>query len=134
MLEKLVKKIVGSFNSPSNVTGQGIAPAITISKVLFELKYKEVSIGFLEFSGSQWSFYYAESFKIQNEIAPIISFPNKELKYHGTELWSFFASRIPDNTSSESSDTFKKSNENLVDQLKSYGRKTITNPFDLSVA
>lgn len=111
-----------------------------IDKIVFELKYKDISIGFLEFTGNKWLFFYSESFKLQNEISPIVSFPDMNKKYQGSELWSFFSSRIPDNIENSSSleeqhsRNHKKTNENLIQLLKSHGRKTITNPFDLSVA
>lgn len=107
---------------------------MNFGKVIFELKYKDVLIGHLEYQDNQWSFAYSEEFKTQSELAPIISFPDVNQKYEGKELWSFFLSRIPDNVSSSSETVKKKHNEDLINQLKEYGRKTITNPFDLSVA
>lgn len=106
---------------------------MNFGKVMFELKYKDVLIGHLAYQNNQWSFAYSDEFKTQTELAPIVAFPDLHQKYEGKELWSFFMSRIPDNVST-SSDSVKKHNENLIDQLKEYGRKTITNPFDLSVA
>lgn len=106
---------------------------MNLGKVIFELKYKEVIIGYLEYKDNQWSFEYSEEFKTQSELAPIVSFPDISKKYEGKELWSFFSSRIPDNIGT-SGDSVKKHNEDLIDQLKEYGRKTVTNPFQLSVA
>lgn len=106
---------------------------MNFGRVIFELKYKEFLIGHLEYQDNQWFFSYSEEFKNQSELAPIISFPDLNKKYEGKELWSFFLSRIPDNVDA-SSDSAKKHNEDLIDQLKEYGRKTITNPFDLSLA
>jgi len=106
---------------------------MNFGRVVFELKYKECLIGHLEYQENEWSFSYSEEFKTQSELAPIISFPDLNKKYEGKELWSFFLSRIPDNVST-SSDSIKKHNEDLISQLKEYGRKTITNPFDLSLA
>lgn len=110
--------------------------SVIIATAKFTLSYKDLSIGFLEFSpqDDSWTFSYSEDFKNQNTIAPIISFPDKSKVYNGKELWSFFSSRIPDNIGSSSSDSKQKTeNTALIDLLKSYGQKTITNPFNLSI-
>lgn len=49
---------------------------MNLGKVIFELKYKEVIIGYLEYKDNQWSFEYSEEFKTQSELAPIVSFPD----------------------------------------------------------
>lgn len=104
-----------------------------ISSFVFELKYKEMSIGTLEFKDDCWFFSYSEDFKNQNEIASIVSFPDINKIYKSQHLWSFFTSRIPDIESSTSNLKEEKNNNNYVQQLKTYGRKSITNPFDLLV-
>lgn len=110
--------------------------SLTDENAVFELKYKNLLIGTLEykFKENVWYFEYSEEFKSQKNIAPILSFPNTDKVYSGKELWSFFSSRIPDNTSESTDNKEKESNSSLIDLLKSYGQKTITNPFDLSVA
>lgn len=110
--------------------------SLTEENAVFELKYKNLLIGTLEykFKEDEWYFEYSTEFKSQNKIAPILSFPNTDKVYSGKELWSFFSSRIPDNTSESTDNKEKESNSSLITLLKSYGQKTITNPFDLSVA
>lgn len=110
--------------------------SLTDENAVFELKYKNLLIGTLEykFKEDEWYFEYSTEFKSQNKIAPILSFPNTDKVYSGKELWSFFSSRIPDNTSESTDNKEKESNSSLITLLKSYGQKTITNPFDLSVA
>lgn len=110
--------------------------SLTDENAVFELKYKNLLIGTLEykFKEDEWHFEYSTDFKSQNKIAPILSFPNTDKVYSGKELWSFFSSRIPDNTSESTDNKEKESNSSLIALLKSYGQKTITNPFDLSVA
>lgn len=132
MISKL-KHIIDSFKKPKN---QIIETNIVITKAKFSLSYKDLNIGFLEFSPAEnaWIFSYSDEFKNQNTIAPIISFPDTSKVYHGKELWSFFTSRIPDNVGHSSSEIkSKQENKALIDLLQSYGRKTITNPFDLSI-
>lgn len=131
-----IKNIFDSLKK-SNSNNQSPDTDSVIEKAKFTLSYKELVIGYLEFlpNDNTWSFSYSEEFKNQNSIAPIISFPDTNQIYHGKELWSFFSSRIPDNvglSSSESKST--KENKTLINLLKSYGHKTITNPFDLSIA
>ena len=110
--------------------------SLTDENAVFELKYKNLLIGTLEYKykESVWYFEYSEEFKSQKDIAPILSFPNTNKVYSGKELWSLFTSRIPDNTNESTDNNKKESNSNLIDLLKSYGQKTITNPFDLSIA
>lgn len=130
-----LKNIFDSLKK-SNTNNQLPDSKIIISTAKFALSYKDLNIGFLEFSPSNdsWVFSYSEEFKSQNSIAPIISFPNKNEVYYGKELWSFFSSRIPDNVGTSPSESkSKQANKTLIDLLQSYGHKTITNPFDLSI-
>lgn len=130
-----IKNIIDSLKKVKTSTKFSDANVI-IATAKFTLSYKDLSIGFLEFSPNDdsWMFSYTEEFKNQNTIAPIISFPDKNKIYQGKELWSFFSSRIPDNVGSPSSESKSKTeNKALIDLLQSYGRKTITNPFDLSI-
>jgi HipA-like protein len=128
MISKLFKKTKKSSETTIKDDIQ-----LNFGKVVFELKYKDCLIGQLEYENNQWYFSYSDQFKNQSELAPIVSFPDVSKKYEGKELWSFFLSRIPDNVTT-SSESVKKHNQDLINQLKEYGRKTITNPFDLSVA
>lgn len=135
----MISNLKNIFDSliKANSNNQSALSNIVISTAKFNLSYKDLNIGLLEFSPSNdsWSFRYSEEFKTQNTIAPIISFPDTSKTYHGKELWSFFSSRIPDNVGSSSSESKSKpENKALIDLLKSYGQKTITNPFDLSIA
>lgn len=128
-----IKNIIKSLKKV-NKSYESVESNVIITTAKFTLSYKELSIGFLEFSpkDDSWTFSYSDEFKIQNTIAPIISFPDKNKIYIGKELWSFFSSRIPDNVGSSVGES-KTENKALLDLLQSYGRKTITNPFDLSV-
>lgn len=134
----MVKKIKNILNNKkfSKANYKQDIKSLTNENVVFELKYKSLLIGTLEFNFNEdeWFFEYSEEFINQNKIAPIISFPNTNKVYNGKELWSFFSSRIPDNASDPRDIKEKNSNSNLIDLLKSYGHKTITNPFDLSLA
>ncbi len=131
----MVKAIKNIFKGKSSkVNYRHDVKSIDDDNVVFELKYKKLLIGTLEYKlkEKEWRFEYSEEFKNQDNIAPIISFPDVNKTYNGKKLWSFFSSRIPDNVSESSNEAEEKtSNSNLIDLLKSYGQKTITNPFDL---
>jgi HipA-like protein len=133
-MAKSIKNIFKKKNPKMNYE-KGVK-SLTDENAVFELKYKNLLIGTLEykFKEDEWYFEYSMEFKSQNKIAPILSFPNTDKVYSGKELWSFFSSRIPDNTSESTDNKEKESNASLIGLLKSYGQKTITNPFDLSVA
>lgn len=132
MLNKL-KNIIKSLKHSN--TSEISNVSIIAKSVAFELKYKDLLIGVLEYSKDKnaWNFSYSEEFKSQNKIAPIPSFPSTDKVYEETQLWSFFTSRIPDNVTKLDAKTNLNKNFNLADLLKAYGKKTITNPFDLSV-
>ncbi|MEX1191906.1 MAG: HipA N-terminal domain-containing protein [Brumimicrobium sp.] len=130
-IKNIFKKNKGSkFNYEKDIK------SLSNDNAVFELKYKNLLIGTLEFKfkEQEWHFEYSAEFKSQNKIAPILSFPDTNKVYSGKELWSFFSSRIPDNVGESSEIKEKNANSSLIDLLKSYGQKTITNPFDLSVA
>jgi hypothetical protein len=94
---------------------------------MFILSYKDLIIGFLEFSQNinSWKFTYSEEFKNQDSICPILLFPYVDKIYVSNKLWSFFLTRIPD-----FNDNFD--NKTLIDLLIYHGKKTITNPFILN--
>jgi HipA-like protein len=132
----ILKKIIHPSKT-NNLKNTILDTNIEINTAQFTLSYKSLNIGTLEFSSinNSWSFSYSEDFKNQIEIVPIISFPDKNKIYHGKELWSFFTSRIPDNVGSSSSESkSKQENNELIQLLQSYGKKTITNPFNLSIS
>jgi HipA-like protein len=134
-MAKSIKNIFKK-NKDRKINYKNDIKSLTDENAVFELKYKNLLIGTLEykFKENVWHFEYSAEFKNQKNIAPILSFPNTDKVYSGKELWSFFSSRIPDNTSESTDNKEKESNSSLIDLLKSYGQKTITNPFDLSVA
>ncbi len=100
----------------------------------FELKYKTLTIGYLVLDNGVWEFSYSEEFKNQDELRPIVQFPNKGKKYANEELWPFFTVRIPGLNQPEiqhiiESENIDRSNE--VELLKRFGKKTISNPYEL---
>ena len=100
----------------------------------FELKYKTLIIGHLGLNDGTWIFYYSKEFKEQDELRPIVQFPDKDKVYKNEELWPFFTIRIPGLNQPEiqnilESEDIDKTNE--VALLQRFGKKTISNPYEL---
>jgi HipA-like protein len=107
-------------------------PAKTDAK--FQLKYKEIIIGYLKLSNGEWSFEYDVMFENQNKVHKLIDFPNIKKQYKSNELWPFFSSRIPGLGQPKVQAFIKNQNidsSNEVELLKAFGFQTITNPFQL---
>lgn len=92
----------------------------------FKLMLGNLKVGELSYDGTLWRFSYSEEFKAQKEIMPLVNFPTKEKEYESSELWPFFASRIPSEAQLQST-----GERDIVSSLKQYGRTTITNAFIL---
>ncbi len=103
----------------------------------FILTYDKLVIGFLNVADGKWEFSYSEDFKKQDELKPIVDFPDKNRIYTSTDLWPFFASRIPSLSRPSIKEILDKSeidSNDLVELLKLFGQKTISNPFHLQAA
>jgi hypothetical protein len=95
----------------------------------FRLYYAKDLVGNLSFVDGYWKFEYSDEFKIQDKISPLINFPQKEKIYQSSTLWPFFASRVPSNTQLMLSG--ETQSNDLTSLLKKYGKRSITNPFEL---
>ncbi|MBN8680490.1 MAG: HipA N-terminal domain-containing protein [Chitinophagales bacterium] len=108
-------------------------------RLVFRLVYENNLIGTLEFSESRWRFVYSDWFKNQSEIQPFANFPDVNQEYVSDDLPPFFESRIP-GTSQPQVEAFLKEKvqasegETKAALLKQFGRRTITNPFELTPA
>ena len=89
MLNKL-KKILSTPEWLDNLTTP------KNKKASFILTYEKLKIGFLNVENGKWEFSYSEEFKSQDELEPIVDFPDKNKVYISGELWPFFSSRIPE--------------------------------------
>ena len=111
-----------NFETPKNVHAE------------FKLKYKSLTIGFLELDDGVWKFSYSEAFKNQDDLRPLVQFPNKDKTYKSEELWPFFTTRIPGLKQPKIQQIIEledidRSNE--VELLKRFGKETISNPYKL---
>jgi HipA-like protein len=100
----------------------------------FELKYKTLTVGYLELHDGTWNFSYSREFKKQDDLRPIVQFPDKNKMYKNEELWPFFTVRIPGLKQPEIQHIIESENidrTNEVELLKRFGEKTISNPYEL---
>jgi HipA-like protein len=103
-------------------------------KAKFLLKYDNLLVGTLSVEDGLWKFEYSDEFKRDGSMRPIVGFPDVNKIYQSDELWQFFASRIPSPEQAEVEEILRRENieeDDAVTLLKRFGRKTITNPFEL---
>lgn len=101
----------------------------------FRLLYDKMLIGILSYEYGNWLFKYSDEFKNSKALKPIMDFPDVDKVYKHTELWPFFATRIPSLNQPFHFKKIKQANANKDDSvalLKLFGNETITNPFKLS--
>ena len=104
------------------------------SKGVFQLKYRKQVIGILSYENKHWTFLYTDEFKKNQDLRPIIDFPDTGKIYINEQLWPFFASRIPTLNQSYQYKKIAKAKikkDDSVGLLKVFGNETITNPFRL---
>lgn len=95
----------------------------------FNINLGKLLVGTLHYSDGMWHFSYSDEFKNQNRVLPLANFPLKDKEYSARELWPFFVSRIPSNAQLQiDKDTPQ---ENIVALLQKFGRRTVSNPYEL---
>jgi len=128
MIKKIVKKIWSS-NSHEDVH----TPSNEIAS--FVLMYKEIEIGTLQIKDSIWKFEYSLEFQKQNDLSPIVDFPDKNKAYESEQLWPFFSYRIPGLSQPDVKEILKEEaidKNNEVALLKKFGKFSVYNPFKLN--
>ena len=103
----------------------------------FYLHLDDFKVGELTFKNDKWSFQYSEEFKTtSNNLNLIIGFPDVNKVYLSQELWPFFKIRIPGLKQPMVREILIKENiedNNQVKLLKRFGKRTISNPYELDV-
>jgi HipA-like protein len=103
----------------------------------FELKVDNIVVGILHCDHGTWEFKYTAEFKKHsNEYNRIIGFSDLEKVYHNETLWPFFQTRIPGLKQPAVREILEKEkiNEtNEVELLKRFGKKAISNPYELQL-
>jgi hypothetical protein len=91
-------------------------------------------VGFLNYDGKVWSFYYSDWFKEQDDLKPLFEFPEKIKTYKSLELWPFFESRIPSVKQpriQEYLESHPSDRNNKVKLLELFGITSVNNPYKL---
>ncbi len=99
------------------------------AEISFNLTYRDLLVGVLSYHDDIWHFAYSDDFKDQRNLLPLINFPKLDKEYKSSQLWPFFASRIP---SAAQRQTKQDDNDDVISLLKKYGRKVVANPFVLN--
>ncbi len=103
----------------------------------FKLFFEELLVGTLSVADSLWKFEYSSDFKKQDELRPLVDFPDVDKIYESKELWQFFVMRIPSPEQAEVEEILKREHireDDAVSLLKRFGERTIANPFRLRAA
>lgn len=102
----------------------------------FELKVDDIVIGTLHCDHGFWEFKYTEEFKNHSEYNRIIGFKDLDKVYRNDTLWPFFQTRIPGLKQPAVQEIIEKekiNKTNEVELLKRFGKKTISNPYELEL-
>jgi HipA-like protein len=90
-------------------------------------------IGTLVAREGGWDFAYSDKFR-RSKLRPLVLFPDTIQRYHTTTLWPFFRLRIP----SLRRDAIRKivdreriNKSDEVQMLRRFGRRTVSDPFEL---
>jgi HipA-like protein len=104
----------------------------------FILLVDDIRIGTLYCKKGDWFFQYTDDFKKHTgEYNRITGFPDLNKTYQSEILWPFFQIRIPGLKQPAIQEILQNENidkANEVALLKRFGKKTITNPYELILA
>lgn len=106
-------------------------------KARFLLTHHDLLIGTLLVADGIWQFEYSDEFRSDGSYRPIVEFPDVNKTYRSPILWQFFASRIPSVEQAEVEEILRREHieeDDAVRLLQRFGKRTITNPFQLDVA
>src|SRR6266508_5980634 len=108
------------------------APSATEAEFL--LQYKDLPVGTLRLHQGVWVFTYSDEFRHQDELRPIVEFPDVYKAYTSEALWPFFQMRIPSRKQSSVERVIQDERIQYDDEVKllsRFGRLTIANPYEL---
>lgn len=102
----------------------------------FELRVDDIVVGTLHCDQGVWEFKYSNDFKNHSEYNRIIGFSDLDKVYRNDTLWPFFQTRIPGLKQPSVQEILlkEKINEtNELELLKRFGKRTISNPYELEL-
>jgi HipA-like protein len=103
-------------------------------KATFHVRYGNIEVGTLDLLDGVWKFRYSDEFRKNNQLRAITEFPDSSREYVSSELWPFFAMRIPSLKQAEIKAIVEREHIDEHDEatlLRRFGRRTVANPFEL---
>lgn len=103
-------------------------------EVAFSVVLDGLEVGRLRLEGDEWVFNYADAFREQDKIRPIVDFPSVDREYRSEDLWPFFLLRIPSLKQPAVQEFLREENVNTPSAailLKRFGQRSAANPFEL---
>jgi HipA-like protein len=101
----------------------------------FILKVDNINMGILSYENGYWHFLYTEEFKENlDHYNLIVGFPDINKEYKSEALWPFFLIQIPGLKQPAIKEIIEKEHineSNEVELLKRFGKKSISNPYEL---
>ncbi len=104
------------------------------ARAAFLRRFGSLTVGKLSVDKGVWTFRYSPAFRARNDMRPLPMFPDVNGVYRSDELWSFFRMRVPSLKQPAVRAIVDKEGIDSNDQitlLKRFGRRTISNPFEL---
>ena len=104
---------------------------------MFHLSFHGRNVGVLAAKDGRWIFRYTEDFQRERNISPLMIFPDVDKIYESRDLWPFFRMRVPSLKQPSIRAIVDREHIDENDQiqlLRRFGRRTITNPFELVAA
>ena len=100
----------------------------------FVLWFRKLPMMHLRRVGGTWELRYADAFKAQSRLLPIVCFPNVDKVYRSAKLWPFFSVRIPSIARPEIQRIVREEHldyDDVAAMLRRFGRKSVADPFEL---
>ena len=100
----------------------------------FRLLLGGKTVGHLRYGNGQWLFEYDEGYRQRvhaGELGTVVGFPNLDERYTSPSLWPFFKIRIP---GAYIKRELGREHISEAELLERFGRKTISNPYQLEPA
>lgn len=104
------------------------------TELSFKLKYRGLTVGVLQYQSGYWTFRYTDEFRQRDDLRPIVEFPEVDRTYQNTELWPFFAMRLPSTKQDAIRKVAAKEEIDITDEvqlLRRFGERTVANPYRL---
>jgi HipA-like protein len=129
----MIRKIKNWFSKTSTGVLEVQMPENKDAK--FILSVDGIAMGILEYKDEYWHFKYTNEFKLVNDkYNLIVGFPDLSKEYKSEVLWPFFQIRIPGLKQPAIKEIIEQehiNDTNEVELLKRFGKRTISNPYEL---